>query len=98
MIQSYRMYHRLGRSVVFKGLAGHFIWWMGAALVILLLFFAILYLLAVPLWICVVFAIGGGTVSYWLLHRFSSRYGENGWMKHRCRQSIPITIKGYYFG
>lgn len=97
MIRSYHIHKSLGRSVVFKGLAGIFIWWMGGLFVLLLLLFAILYLLHVALWVCVVFALGGGTIGYWLLHKLSKQYGEHGWMKHHCRKSIPKKIKGYYF-
>lgn len=96
-MEHYWIYKALGRQVVFKGLAGAFIWWMGIALVLLLLLFAMLYLLGVALWICLVIALVGGSACFFFISRLSKKYGENGWMKARCHKQLPKKIKGTYF-
>ena len=96
-MEQYWIYKALGRQVVFKGLAGAFIWWMGIAFVLLLLLFAILYLLGIALWICLVIAIGGGSGCLFFISRLSKKYGENGWMKTRSYKQLPKKIKGCYF-
>jgi hypothetical protein len=96
-MERYIIYKALGRQVVFKGLAGAFIWWMGIALVTLLLLFAILYLLGVAVWFCLSVALGGGTACFIWVNRLSQKYGAHGWMKFRSKKYIPKHIKGFYF-
>jgi hypothetical protein len=97
MIYSYKIYKGLEQSVEFKGLVGRFIWWLGAAIVLQLLLFALLYLLHVALWFCVMQTLVSGTTSYIYLSRLSKKYGEVGWIKKGCRVFIPKRIKGMYF-
>ena len=94
---TYRIYKALGASVVFKGIAGRFIWWLGIAFVLLLLLFAWLYLLGVALWICIILVTGIGTSCFLLVSRLSKKYGEDGLMKQCCQRHIPKKIKGFYF-
>ena len=97
MIYSYKIYKGLEQPVIFKGLVGRFIWWLAAALVLQLLFFAILYIIQVPLLFCVFFILTGGVLSCIHFIRLSKKYGENGWMKKKCSSAIPKRIKGFYF-
>lgn len=94
---SYKIYKGLEQPVIFKGLVGRFIWWLGAAFVLQLLLFAILYLFRVPLWFCAFLTLAGGTTSYIYCSRLSKKYGERGWMKKNCSTAIPKRIKGFYF-
>lgn len=83
--------------MVFKGMVGRYIWWLAAALALQLVLFTVLYLLQVALLFCVLFTLTSGAMVFFTIIRLSKKYGQNGWMKQRCRSSIPKHIKGFYF-
>jgi hypothetical protein len=87
----------IGQPVRFKGLVGQYIWWLGGALVGLLVLFAIMYLARVPLGACLIVVLVFGTLAFVIVSRFSRQYGEYGWMKKTAVKYIPKQVKGNLF-
>jgi len=89
----YQINKGIDRPVVFRGLTAQYIWWLGAGVLCCLLLFAMLYLLGVSIWVCVllVFILAGGWI--WQVYRLSKRYGEDGMMKKMAAGAIPKWVK-----
>ncbi len=85
----------VNRSIVFKGLKAQYIWWLGIGITILLLLFAILYILGVPVLICLIIIFSAGGYWFWWVYKMSRIHGEHGLMKKTAARSVPkaITIK-----
>lgn len=94
MSRTYRINKGVGKPVEFKGLVGHYIWWLGGAILIQLFVFAILYLVGVPLMACMLLFILPAAAAFIFITRISKQFGEHGWMKHNARKYIPKHIKG----
>lgn len=93
----YMIHKGIERPVVFKGLVGQYIWWLGGAIAGLLLLFAIIYMAGVPLVLCVVIVLFFGIAVFVVTGHLSRRFGEYGWMKHNAAKYIPKHIKGAIF-
>ena len=94
MSSVYQVNKGINQPVVFRGLKAQWIWWLAAGVVILLLLFAVMYLVAVPLIVCVVFVSVLGSLLFVLVYRFSNKYGEHGLMKEMALKSVPEGLKG----
>jgi hypothetical protein len=89
----YQVNKGVDKAVEFKGLKAQYIWYAGAGLVIILICFAILYLVRVNTLICLMFAGTAGTLLFFKLFQLSKTHGEYGLMKKIARRYIPTTIK-----
>lgn len=94
MSSVYQVNKGIGQPVVFRGLKAQWIWWLGGGVVVLLLVFAVLYIVGINLGVCVALVLGLGCVLFWLVYRFSRKYGEYGLMKEVARRSVPMALKG----
>lgn len=85
----------MNRPIVFKGLKAQYIWYMGGAVMVLLIVYVILYLCHVNTFICLafIFVIGSILVAY--IYRLSAKYGQYGMLKRIAKRSIPKAIKSY---
>lgn len=90
----YVIHKGVERPVVFKGLIGQYIWWIGMAFCGLLLLFAVMYMIQVPLIICLAVVAFFGTSALVFSVRLSKQYGEHGWMKKSAERYIPKHVKG----
>lgn len=91
----YKINKGINKSIEFKGLKAQYIWWLGGAVVGLLLLFAILYIIGLNPFFNVV-AIGiCGTGAFVYIYSLSNRYGEHGLKKKMAARSIPRVIKCY---
>lgn len=79
----------------FKGLKAQYIWYLAGGLIGSLLLFAILYVLKVNNYFCIVVAFCAGGGSIWTAYRLSNRYGQYGLMKRMAKGSIPKVLKSY---
>ena len=89
----YQINKGINRSIEFKGLRAQYIGYLGGGLVLLLVLFAALYLLGVPLPVCLIFIGGLGTGLFAGVYRMSARYGPYGLMKRSARRYLPGYLK-----
>ncbi|MES2329986.1 MAG: DUF4133 domain-containing protein [Bacteroidota bacterium] len=88
----YAINRSIGKPIVFKGLKAQYIWWLGIGIAVLLLLFAMLYLMGAALLFCTgVFVIGGAALFYGV-YKMNNRYGEHGWMKEMAARATPKRI------
>ena len=85
----------INKPIEFKGLKAQYIWWLGGGLLILLIFFAVLYICGVNTFVCLGIIIISGTGLFVHVYRLSHKYGEHGMMKSLARRSVPHCIKSY---
>ena len=91
----YKVNKGINKPIEFRGLKAQYIWWLGGGLVILLIVFAILYIIGINPFFCVGLIVVLGTGLFIQVNRLSNKYGEHGMMKDIAKQSVPKTIKSY---
>ncbi len=91
----YHINKGINKPIEFKGLKAQYIWYLGGGLVALLIFFAIIYILGVPVIICLLLVMSLATVLFMQVYKFSRIYGEHGLMKKAAKKAIPKVIKNY---
>lgn len=83
----------INKSIEFKGLKAQYIWYLGGALLALLILFAILYIIGVSPVLCVVLVLAAGTLAFVQVYRMSARYGEHGMMKAMAARRVPTVVR-----
>lgn len=79
--------------IVFKGLQGQYIGYLGGGVAGLLILFVLLYLCGVNTWICLVIVFpGGGYLFHWV-YRTNKNFGVHGVMKQSARRLLPKAIR-----
>lgn len=78
---------------MFKGLKAQYIAYLAIGLVLLLLGFAIGYVLGISLFLLMPIIVVVGTALFYSVFRLSHRFGEHGLMKFLAKRSIPDHIK-----
>lgn len=91
----YQINKGINQSIEFKGLKAQYIWYLGGGMVVLIIFFAILYILGIPSIVCVGLIGVLGTLLVVKIYRMSNQYGEYGMMKALAKKQIPKMIKIY---
>ena len=91
----YKINKGINKPIVFLGLKGQYIGYLGGGLVILLILFAILYILGLHPFICVGIIGVLGTLLFAGVYRYSHKYGEHGIKKKMARKALPANIKSY---
>jgi xanthosine utilization system XapX-like protein len=85
----------INQSIEFKGLKAQYIWYLGGGMVVLMILFALLYVLGVPSLVCVGLIGVLGTILVVQIYKMSNQYGEHGMMKALAKKQIPKIIKVY---
>ena len=85
----------INTPIEFKGLKAQYIWWLAAAVLILLIVFAILFILGVNAFICVGLVLLAGTGLFMHIYCLSNTYGEHGMMKKFARRKVPTVLHCY---
>lgn len=93
MASVYKINKGVNQPVVFKGLKAQYIWWLGGGLVTLLLLFAIMYIIGVNMYVCLLIILVLGTLLFKKVYSMSRKYGEYGLMKKIAKRRIPKVIK-----
>ncbi|MGN6419345.1 MAG: DUF4133 domain-containing protein [Pseudobacter sp.] len=83
----------VNRSIEFKGLKAQYIWYLGGGLVLLLVLFAILYVVGINSFVCILIIFTAASFLFYHVFRMSRKYGEHGMMKAIARRSIPPVIR-----
>ena len=91
----YKVNKGINKPIEFRGLKAQYIWWLGGGLVILLILFAILYVIGVNTFFCVGLILILGTGLFMQVYTLSNKYGEHGMMKKVAKRAVPNIIKSY---
>lgn len=91
----YQINKGINRSIEFKGLKAQYIWYLGGGVVVLLILYAILYILGLPSLLCIGIILGAGAVLVIKIYALSGKYGEHGMMKSIAGRQVPKVIKTY---
>lgn len=83
----------VNKSIEFKGLKAQYIWYLAGGLLGLLILFAILYVVGLNTYICLIIIIGCGAVLFTQVYRMSKTYGAYGLMKKAAKRKVPQVIK-----
>jgi len=88
----YQINKGINQSIEFKGLKAQYIWYLGGGLVVLLIVFAILYVIGLPSLLCVGIIVSAAALLIMQIYSMSSKYGEHGLMKTLARKQVPKAI------
>ena len=91
----YKINKGINRPIEFKGLKAQWIWWLGGGILVLMIAFAVLYIIGVNSYLCIVLILAGGSILFVQVYRLSNRYGEFGLMKKMAKRSVPEAVKSY---
>ncbi|MBS1780988.1 MAG: DUF4133 domain-containing protein [Bacteroidetes bacterium] len=89
----YQINKGINQSIEFKGLKAQYIWYLGGGVVGLLIVFAVIYIIGLPIYLCIGIILGSGTFLVVKIYRMSRQYGEHGLMKALARKQVPKVIK-----
>jgi hypothetical protein len=89
----YHINKGINKPIEFKGLKAQYIGYLAAGLVMLLIGFAILYLLHTPVTVCLVIIAGLGSLLFYQVFKLSHRYGEHGLMKKSAKRYLPRYVQ-----
>lgn len=89
----YQINKGVSKPIVFKGIKAQYIAYLAAGLVLLLLSFAILYILGVSLLLILPLILLLGSALFMVTFRLSHRFGEHGLMKFIAKKGLPRYLR-----
>ncbi|HEY4197588.1 MAG TPA: DUF4133 domain-containing protein [Mucilaginibacter sp.] len=89
----YQINKGINKPIEFKGLKAQYIGYLAGGLVGLLVFFAIIYIIGFPVYVCIALTSVLGTGLFMQVYRFSHKYGQYGLMKRNARAYLPGYLK-----
>jgi hypothetical protein len=92
MATVYQVNKGINRSIEIKGIKAQYIIYLAVGMVILLLLFAILYVIGIGIYFCAGIIIPAGAGLYMGVQRFSKKYGEHGLLNHSAHRQLPGHI------
>jgi len=90
---SYQINKSINRPIEFKGLKAQYIGYLGGGLVGLLVLFAVLYLIGMAVYLCILIIGGLGSALFYKVFDLSHKYGQHGLMKRNARRYLPTYLK-----
>lgn len=90
---SYSINKGINRPIEFKGLKAQYIGYLAGGLVFLLVLFAILYLIGLAIYLCILIIAGLGGLLFYQVFSLSHKYGEHGLMKRHASKYLPTYLK-----
>lgn len=89
----YQINKGINQSIEFKGLKAQYIWYLGGGVIVLMILFAIMYIVGLPSLICIGIIGISGTLLVLKIYKMSHKYGEYGMMKALAKRQIPKAVK-----
>lgn len=89
----YQINKGINKSIEFKGLKAQYIWYLGGGLVVLLILFAIIYIIGVNVFFCLGLIVLLGTGLFMYVYKLSRTYGEFGLMKKIAYKGVPDVVR-----
>lgn len=83
----------INKPIEFKGLKAQYIVYLAVGLVVLLVLFAILYIIGVNMFVCLALTVVLGTALFMFVYRMSDTYGQHGLLKKMARRQLPAFVK-----
>lgn len=90
---SYQINKGINKPIEFKGLRAQYIGYLGGGLVGLLVLFAILYLVGMAIYLCILIILSLGSLLFYQIFALSHKYGQYGLMKRNARKYLPHYLK-----
>ncbi len=90
----YKINKGINKPIEFKGLKAQYIGYLGVGVILLLILFAILYVLGVNVFVCLSLIAVLGTLLFIGIYRLSDTYGQHGLLKKMAKRSIPEYLIG----
>ena len=90
----YKINKGINNPIVFKGLKGQYIGYLSIGLLILLVLFAILYVMGINVFLCLGIILSLGAALFIAVFRMSDKYGQHGLTKKIARRNIPDYLRG----
>mgnify|MGYP001070521782 CR=1 FL=1 len=81
--------------IIFKGLQGQYIGYLGGGLAGLLILFVIMYLVGINTWVCLIIVMSGGGYLFKWVFTTNKKYGVHGVMKKSAYRLLPKQIRNY---
>lgn len=88
----YSINRGINKPIEFKGFKAQYIWHLGIGLVVLLVAFALMYLMGINTYICLGVIVTGATGWFLRVRSLSNKYGEHGMMKRIARRALPHAL------
>ncbi|RYY72263.1 MAG: DUF4133 domain-containing protein [Chitinophagaceae bacterium] len=89
----YQINKGINKPIEFKGLKAQYIGYLAVGLVLLLIGFAVMYILGVPVLLCIISILVLGSTLFFKVFSLSHKYGEYGLMKKAAKRSLPRYLK-----
>lgn len=89
----YQINKGINKPIEFKGLKAQYIGYLAAGLVLLLIVFAVMYIIGVPVIACIIIIGLLGSTLFYQVFRLSHKFGEHGLMKKGAKRYLPDHIK-----
>ena len=89
----YQINKGINKPIEFKGLKAQYIGYLAGGLVGLLIFFAVMYILGLPVFICIAVISALGCGLFYQVFKLSHKYGQYGLMKHTAKRYLPRYLK-----
>jgi hypothetical protein len=93
MQRRYPVNKGINKSIVFKGLKAQYIGYMGFALLVDLIFYAVLYMCKVNTYLTLALTLCAGGLLMMGVYHLNSIFGEHGLIKQMAKRKIPKRIK-----
>jgi Domain of unknown function (DUF4133) len=91
----YQINKGINKPIGFKGLKVQYIWYLGGCLIILLVFFAFIYIIGVNVFICLAVIIALATALFMYVYKLNGTYGEFGLIKKVAKKAVPRVVKSH---
>jgi hypothetical protein len=89
----YQINKGINKPIEFKGLKAQYIGYLAVGLVLLLIGFAIMYIIGMPVIACIVIIGILGSALFYQVFSLSHKYGEHGLMKKGAKRYLPDHVK-----
>jgi hypothetical protein len=89
----YQINKGINKPIEFKGLKAQYIGYLAVGLVLLLIGFAVMYIVGVPVIPCVLIISILGSSLFYQVFKLSHKYGEHGLMKKAAKRYLPHYLK-----
>lgn len=89
----YQINKGINQSIEFKGLKAQYIWYLGGGIIVLMLFFAGMYIIGLPSFVCIGIIGVSGSLLVLKIYKMSHKYGEYGLMKALAKRQVPKAVR-----
>ena len=93
MSSIYQINKGVNKPIEFRGLHGQYIAYLAAGLVLLLISFALLYILGAPVMLVMPLILGLGGGLFFAVNALSKRFGVHGLSKFMAKRGLPGYVK-----